>query len=122
PRSPRGTRRSAPRRSKLRRRLVVGGVLLTVLAAVAIGALLAAQAVYFIGTDSSGQVAIYNGLPYSLPGGIHLYTEYFVSGVTVAELSPAERQRLFNNELRSQASASRLVSQLELHQIAGQGQ
>jgi hypothetical protein len=38
----------------------------------------------------------------------------------VDELSPAERQRLFNNELRSQASASRLVSQLELNQIAGQ--
>ncbi|HEY7966141.1 MAG TPA: Stp1/IreP family PP2C-type Ser/Thr phosphatase [Solirubrobacteraceae bacterium] len=129
PRSPRRTRRAprspraqrAPRRrSKLRRRLLIGGVLAALVAAVAIGALLAAQAVYFIGTDSNGQVAIYNGLPYSLPGGVHLYTEYFVSGITVAELSPAERQRLFNNELRSQAAATRLVSQLELDQIAGQ--
>ena len=119
PRSPRAQRRPR-RRSKLRRRMVIGGVLAALIAAVAIGALLAAQAVYFIGTDSSGQVAIYNGLPYSLPGGVHLYTQYFVSGVTVAELSSAERQRLFNNELRSQAAASRLVSQLELDQIAGQ--
>ncbi|HLW94286.1 MAG TPA: Stp1/IreP family PP2C-type Ser/Thr phosphatase, partial [Solirubrobacteraceae bacterium] len=36
PRSPRGKGRGAPRRSKLRRRLVIGGVLVTVLAAVAI--------------------------------------------------------------------------------------
>ena len=35
-----------------------------------------------------------------------LYTQYFVSGVTVAELSPLERARLFNNELRSQDSAT----------------
>jgi len=51
---------------------------------------------------------------------VRLYTQYFVSGITVAELSPLERHRLFNNQLRSQQSATRLVSQLELDQIAGQ--
>jgi hypothetical protein len=76
--------------------------------------------VYFIGTNDSGQVTIYNGLPYSLPGGVHLYTEYFVSGVTVAELSSLERTRLFTNELRSQDAASNLVRQLELGEIQGQ--
>jgi hypothetical protein len=98
----------------------MSGVLLAVLGAIAIGALLAGQAVYFIGTDSAGQVTIFNGLPFTLPGGVRLYTSYFVSGVTVTELSPLERRRLFNNELRSQAAATRLVSQLELDQIAGQ--
>ena len=96
------------------------GVLLVVVGAIAIGALLAGQAVYFIGTDSGGQVTIFNGLPYTLPGGLRLYTSYFVSGVTVTELSQLERRRLFNNELRSQSAATRLVSQLELDQIAGQ--
>jgi serine/threonine protein phosphatase PrpC len=119
PRMPRpGARRGG--RSRLRRRLTIGGVVAVILGAIAIGALLAAQAVYFIGTDSNGQVAVFNGLPFSLPGGLHLYTRYFVSGLTVAELSPLERQRLFNNELRSQQSASHLMSQLELDQIAGQ--
>ena len=75
---------------------------------------------YFIGTDANGQVTVFNGLPYTLPGGVHLYTSYFVSGITVAELSALERRRLFNNELRSQGSATRLVSQLELGKIAGQ--
>ena len=95
-------------------------MVLTILAAVAVGGLLAIQAVYFIGTDANGQVTVYNGLPYTLPGGIRLYTRYFVSGITVAELKPPERTRLFNNELRSQPSATHLVSQLELDRIAGQ--
>jgi hypothetical protein len=98
----------------------MSGVLLVVIGALAIGALLAGQAVYFIGTDSGGQVTIFNGLPFKLPGGLRLYTSYFVSGVTVTELSQLERRRLFNNELRSQSAATRLVSQLELDQIAGQ--
>ena len=90
------------------------------LGAIAVGALLAAQAVYFIGTDANGQVTVYNGVPYTLPGGVRLYTPYFVSGITVAEISPLERRRLFNNELRSHQSATTLVSQLELNRIAGQ--
>jgi protein phosphatase len=125
-RSPRGHRRSprmprAPsRRPRRRRRLAIGGALVVVLGVIAIAALLAGQAVYFVGTDSNGQVTVFNGLPYTLPGGLRLYTQYFVSGVTVAELSPLERHRLFNNELRSQQAATHLVSQLELDQIVGQ--
>jgi protein phosphatase len=120
-RAPRMPRARAPRRQRrLRRRLIAGLVVLVVLAVIAIGGVLAGEAVYFVGTDANGQVTVYNGLPYTLPGGVRLYTQYFVSGVTVAELSPLEQHRLFNNELRSQGSATRLVSQLELDQIAGQ--
>jgi hypothetical protein len=88
-----------------------------VLAVVVTGVVLAAQAVFFVGTDAEGQFTIYNGLPYTLPGGLRLYTEYFVSGVTVAEVSPAERTRLLTNQLRSENGASTLVSQLELGQL-----
>jgi protein phosphatase len=118
PRMPRAPRTRG--RSSLRRRLTAAAVALVVLGVVALGAVLATQSVYFIGTDSHGQVTVYNGLPYVLPGGLRLYTQYFVSGVTVAELSPLERGRLFNNQLRSQSAASTLVSQLELDRIAGQ--
>jgi hypothetical protein len=76
--------------------------------------------VYFIGTDANGQITVYNGVPYALPGGTRLYTQYFVSGITVRELSALERRRLFNNQLRSQQSATNLVNQLELDRIAGQ--
>ena len=131
PRSPRGRRRIAPRMpvvgsirsGRTRRRSRRFGAALAALAAVAVvalGLLLAAQAIYFISTDREGQVTIYNGLPFSMPFGVSLYTEYFVSGVTTAELSPFERKRLFNNELRSQAGASSLVRALELDQVQGQ--
>jgi protein phosphatase len=120
PRMPRPGARRRGRHRRLRRRLVIGSVAVVVLGAVAIGALLAAQSVYFVGTDANGQVTVFNGLPFALPGGVRLYTSYFVSGVTVAELSKLERGRLFNNELRSQQAATHLVSQLELNQIAGQ--
>jgi protein phosphatase len=118
PRMPRSPRSGG--RPRLQRRLTAAAVVIVVVGVVALGAVLATQSLYFIGTDSNGQVTVYNGLPYVLPGGLRLYTQYFVAGVTVAELSPLERGRLFNNQLRSQAAASKLVSQLELDRIAGQ--
>jgi len=120
-RAPRMPSAQAPRRrSRLRRRLAACAVLLAVVGVLALAAVLATQSVYFIGTDSHGQVTVYNGVPYTLPGGVRLYTPYFVSGVTAAELSRLERRRLFNNELRSQRSATNLVAALELDRIAGQ--
>jgi protein phosphatase len=118
PRMPRAPREV--RRRHWRRRLTGLLVALAVVGVLALAAVLATQAVYFIGTDSDGQITVYNGIPYTLPGGVRLYTAYFVSGVTVAELSPLERGRLFNDELRSQRSATNLVSELELDRIAGQ--
>jgi hypothetical protein len=117
-----GSTRSARRGHRARRRGVGAAAALAVAGLIAAALLLAVQGVYFIGTDRYGQVTIYNGLPYSLPGGIKLYTEYFVSGVTAAELGPGERRRLFNNELRSQGGASHLVKLLELDQVQGQNQ
>jgi len=61
---------SKPRRwrSRLRRRLALSAVVLIVLGAVAVGGLLATQAVYFIGTDANGQVTVYNGIPSTMLG------------------------------------------------------
>ena len=118
PRMPRT--HTARRRGRLRRRATLSAVVLAVVGVLALGAVLAAQAVYFIGTNAYGQVTVYNGIPYTLPAGVRLYTQYFVSGVTAAELSPLERGRLFNNQLRSQDAATKLVGQLELDRIAGQ--
>jgi len=126
-RSPRPARRLAPRMPRRgdrphrrRRRITLAAVVVTVIAVLAVAVLLAAQSIYFVNTDANGQVTVFNGLPYTLPLGIRLYTPFFVSGVTVDELSPVERSRLFNNELRSQGSATALVSQLELGKITGQ--
>jgi hypothetical protein len=115
-----GSTRSGRTRRRRSRRFGAALAALTAVGVVALGLLLAAQAIYFISADREGQVTIYNGLPFSLPFGVNLYTEYFVSGVTTAELSQFERKRLFNNELRSQAGASSLVRALELGQVQGQ--
>jgi protein phosphatase len=82
------------------------------------GGYLATRGLYFVGTNPQGIVTIYRGLPYDLPFGIHLYETFYVSGVP-ASLVPADRRSsIFNNHLRSESSASKLVRQLELGEIS----
>jgi protein phosphatase len=126
----RGVRARLPRRPvdapRGRRRRELPGVvrlllgLLVVFGVIGVAFFFANQAVYFVGTDSAGRVSVFNGLPYDLPAGLKLYSTYFVSGVTVAELSPAERTRLLNNQMRSFDDATDLVRRLELGQISSQ--
>jgi len=117
-----GSTRAARRSRRRVRRAGRIGAGLAIAGAIAAAMVLALQGVYFIGADRYGQVTIYNGLPYALPGGIKLYTQYFVSGITTAELGPNERHRLFNDQLRSQGQASKLVRALELGQVQGESQ
>jgi protein phosphatase len=78
-------------------------------------ALLAGAAVYgasranFVGADSNGYVAVYQGVPWNLPFGVHLYREVYASRLLAAELSPAQRKKLFDHTLRSRKDAERLV-------------
>jgi protein phosphatase len=81
------------------------------------GGYLASRQLFFIGTDSQGFVTIYRGLPYDLPAGVRLYETYYESGVPASTLSAAERARLLNHDLRSQASAQNLVNDLELGKV-----
>lgn len=88
-----------------------------VLCLVVAGGYLASRQLYFIGTNSSGVVTIYRGLPYDLPAGIHLYETFYVSGVP-ASLVPADRRgALLDNRLRSESSAASVVRDLELGRI-----
>ena len=69
---------------------------------------------HFVGAEPDGHVAIYQGLPYELPAGIHLYRPVHVSGqLFAAQLGQAERQKLFNHDLRSYGSANRELESLE---------
>ncbi len=63
----------------------------------------------FIGADTNGYVAVYQGLPWNLPFGIHLYREVYASRLLAAELPRAERTKLFDHTLRSRGSAEALV-------------
>jgi PPM family protein phosphatase len=110
--------RPAKRGSPWRRR-VTAGILVTllILVPIVIGISIAIRSVYFVGTDNSGFVSVYQGLPYDLPAGVHLYREQFVSGVSAASLTAPRRDKLLDHKLRSERDANDLVKQLELGQL-----
>ena len=101
-------RRDRPARAasrRRRRRISAGPILALMLAVCVLGGLwLASRAVYFVGTDPSDgrTVAIFRGLPYDLPLGIHLYERYAGSGVTVDMVAPSRRATFTDHKLRSQ--------------------
>ncbi len=83
-----------------------------------LGAYIANQAVYFIGTDDDGFVTMYRGLPYELPAGIDLFSANYVSGVPLESVPPARRKRLIDHTLRSHDDAADLVRELERGRLA----
>jgi serine/threonine protein phosphatase PrpC len=100
------------------RRLTPVAIVLVVLGLLACGAYLAAQSVYFIGTNDRGLVTLYNGFPYRLPGGIKLYSSDYVSGVSASTLSPVRRRSLLDHSLYSESKATGLIRSLELGQLS----
>jgi serine/threonine protein phosphatase PrpC len=94
--------------------------------AIALLAVLAGLAVFglsranFVGADKNGYVAVYQGVPWNLPFGIHLYREVYASRLLAAELSQPERHKLFDHTLRSRNSAERLVKQYGRYVVGAQ--
>jgi protein phosphatase len=115
PRERRRPRRSGPARG-VRRGL---GVLLglTLVGAAVVGLRQAARQVYFLGTEPSGLIALYRGLPYEGPFGLALYEEVRVSTVPARSISAARREAILDHELRSRQDAADLVAQLEQGRI-----
>ena len=117
PRRPR-TPAPTPRRRRLSpRRAGFAVALLVVLALLVAGGLLAMQSVYFIGTNRRGLVTLYQGVPFTLPGNLDLYSSRYVSGVSAATLSAHQRSTLLDHTLRSEGKAASLIRSLELDQL-----
>jgi PPM family protein phosphatase len=91
---------------------------LIVLTVLGVAGMFATRAVFFLGTDSQGMVTIYKGLPFDLPAGVRLYSEYSVSGVPAAAVPSARRKELLDHQLRSRSDARDLVAQLELGRLS----
>ncbi len=88
---------------------------LAVVALAAVGAIAGLRWSHFVGADeSTGQVAVYQGLPFELPLGIKLYHETFVSNVPYRSLTEAQRAKLFDHKLRSESDAQAAIRPLEL--------
>jgi PPM family protein phosphatase len=109
----RGPDRREPRRSRRRGRAILVAILgLALLAGAGAGAWAGIHRVYFVGSDR-GLVTLYRGVPYELPFGIELYERRYVSSVAVRALSPTERRRLLDHQLRSEDDAKERVRELE---------
>jgi protein phosphatase len=103
-----------PRRG-LRRALKVLAVLV-VLGAIAFGAWSGNRQVWILGTDDSGRVALYRGMPYELPFGIKLYDERYASPIQTSSLPPRRQDAVTGHDLRSRGDATSLVEDIEQSQ------
>jgi PPM family protein phosphatase len=111
---PQGPRAPKPRRRRRAvRRTLVTLVVLGVLAGAAIGGVIAIRNVYFVSQNEQGLVTLYRGVPYELPLGIDLYETEYVSSVPGGSLSPTQRRRLLDHQLRSRDDAADIVRGLE---------
>ncbi|HEX8075353.1 MAG TPA: Stp1/IreP family PP2C-type Ser/Thr phosphatase [Thermoleophilaceae bacterium] len=107
----RGARPAMPIR---RRRGVVGFLALIVAAALLVGIYVGSRQFYFLGTDGRGVVALYRGLPYDLPLGIHLYTTEYASSVPALSIEDRRvRSHLLDHKLRSRGDAVSRLRELE---------
>ena len=103
-----------PRRG-LRRALKALAVL-AVLGALAFGAWYGNRQVWFLGTDDSGRVALYRGMPYELPFGIELYEQRYASPIQTSSLPPRRQDAVTGHDLRSHGDAASLIEDIEQSQ------
>jgi serine/threonine protein phosphatase PrpC len=89
---------------------VIAGTIVVVLAAFVVWTL---SRSYFVGVQSDGHVAVYQGFPWNIVGGVRLYRVRYQSPVLAGQLSEAERRRLFDHDLRTYGSALDEVKQYE---------
>ena len=116
PRSPpiSAARRGSRTRGRSRARLLLSALLtLVILGALLVGMKALIDSRYFVGTNDSGLVTVYNGVPYDLPLGIELYSEEYVSPVPARTLPDRHRSRILDHQLRSKGDATDLVNQIE---------
>jgi PPM family protein phosphatase len=113
-------RGQGPMPAPARRRRFLGWAV-AILAAIVIigGGLLVARSVYFLGTDDQGDVAVYRGLPYSLPLGISLYSKQYSIPVQVGTLSEDRQKAVTGHTLRGKDDATDLADDIKLRPTEG---
>jgi protein phosphatase len=100
-------RRNWPRRTAK----VLAVVLITV--GLAVAAVWGVRQIYFLGSDSGGRLALYRGLPYTLPLGINLYSEVYTAPIQVNSIPPNRRNSATDHTLRFHDDAASLLQDLQ---------
>jgi protein phosphatase len=114
-------RPDSPRRRRSGRFVKSVAALIAIAAVVFVvggGAYLASREYFFVGTNADGIVTVFRGFPYSLPLGINMYEQFYVSGLPASAIPAARRAQLLNHTLRSQGDAISLVRAAELGQLS----
>jgi len=112
-------RGTMPRPSRRRRGIKIAAIAAVLLIVIG-GAFLFARSIYFLGTNGSGNVALYRGLPYELPLGINLYSEQSSIPVQVGTLSEDRQKAVTEHELRGKGDATSLVQDIQQNEGAAQ--
>jgi protein phosphatase len=81
------------------------------------GALYGISRAYFVGADAEGNVVVYQGVPFDLTEGTGLYRVRYVSRLQSSQLSPEERDTLFDHELVSYDRARARVAVYEAEAV-----
>src|SRR5262245_687604 len=89
---------------------IISATIVVVLAALVVWTL---SRSYFVGVQANGHVAVYQGFPWNIVGGVRLYRVRYESPVLAGQLSQAERRKLFDHDLRSYDRALEAVEQYE---------
>jgi PPM family protein phosphatase len=103
----------APRRPRWGRRVFL---VLATLAFVAVLLLIAFWGLanaHFVGAEEDGRLAVYQGLPYDLGGGVSLYRARYVSELRAGQLSQAERRALLDHDLMDFDAAQTRLAEFE---------
>ena len=117
--SPQSTVRSPqevvpPPAARRRARWPLAAAVVLIIVIAALGGLYAAsRQLYFVGTDNTGLVTLYRGVPYDLPLGIKLYTQQYESSVPASALPSRQRSAVLDHRLRSRGDAVDLLRSLE---------
>ena len=108
-----------PAPSRRRRAIRIAAIAAAVIVVVG-GAFLFARSLYFLGTNDSGNVALYRGLPYELPLGVNLYSEQSSIPVQVGTLSEERQRAVTEHDLRGKDDATSLIEDIEQNEGAAQ--
>ncbi len=87
--------------------------LLVVIGAVVFGATYGLRHAWFLGTDESGRVALYRGLPYELPFGIKHWDQRYSAPVQTANLPERRKEAVTGQSVRSHSDAVKLLEEIE---------
>jgi PPM family protein phosphatase len=68
---------------------------------------------HFVGAEADGHVAVYQGVPWNIVGNVRLYRAVYVSPLLTAQLSQAERKKLFDHHLTGEGAARAKVRRYE---------